>query len=128
MRRRLIDMARPAALERRVLDALWKGGDWSVRSVLAEVDPVLAYTTIATVLDRLHNKGNVLREKSGGAWVYRAARSREAALAGEVARMIRGSETSSEPLLVAFLDEFEAVDPKVLDQLEALIQARRQTS
>ena len=99
-----------------------------MRAVLAEVDPALAYTTIATVLDRLHNKGNVLREKSGGAWVYRAARSREAALAGEVGRMIRGSETSSEPLLVAFLDEFEAVDPNVLDRLEALIQARRQTS
>ena len=99
-----------------------------MRSVLAEVQPIMAYTTIATVLDRLHNKGKVLREKSGGAWVYRAARSREAALAGEVARMLRGSTTSSEPLLVAFLDEFEAVDPNVLDQLESLIHARRRNS
>ncbi|HCP48569.1 MAG TPA: hypothetical protein DIU15_21200 [Deltaproteobacteria bacterium] len=128
MRRRIRSMARSASLERRVLDVLWRGGDWSVRSVLAEADPALAYTTIATVLDRLHSKGRVLREKSGGAWVYRAARTREAALAGEVARMMRRAETSPEPLLVAFLDEVEASDPTALDQLEALIRARRQTS
>jgi len=86
----------------------------------------LAYTTIATVLDRLHSKGRVLREKAGGAWVYRAARTREAALAGEVARMMHRSEASSEPLLVAFLDEVEAADPDALARLEALIRTRRE--
>ena len=49
-------MARSPELERRVLDALWQGGDWSVRDVLEAVDTSLAYTTFATVLDRLHAK------------------------------------------------------------------------
>ena len=99
-----------------------------MRSVRKAVDSSLAHTTIATVLDRLHAKGEVTRVKAGGAWVYRSARTREAALAGEVARMMRRSETSSEPLLVAFLVEVEAVDPEALDRLEALIRARRQSS
>ncbi len=121
-------MARPPALERRVLDVLWRGGDWSVRSVLAAVDPTLAYTTIATVLARLHAKGKVVREKDGISWVSRAARSRDEAVAGEVARMLKRADGASEPLLVAFLDEVEAVDPDALERLEALIRARRESS
>ncbi len=119
-------MARPPELERRVLDLLWGGGDWSVRDVLAGLDRTLAYTTIATVLDRLHAKGRVLRHKDGGAWRYRAARSREAALAGEMSRLVQQAQVAGEPLLVAFLDQVEAVDPRALDRLEALIRARRE--
>lgn len=121
-------MARTPALEGRVLDVLWRGGDWSVRSVLAAVDPELAYTTIATVLDRLHAKERVVREKRGVAWVYRAARSRDEAVADEVAAMMRRAEGASEPLLVAFLDEVEAADPAALDRLEALLRARRENA
>ncbi len=119
-------MARPPELETRVLDLLWEGGDWSVREVLDKVDRALVYTTIATVLDRLHAKGRVVRHKDGGAWRYRATRSREAALAREVSRLVEQAHPASEPLLVAFLDQVEAVDPDALDRLEALIRARKE--
>ena len=120
-------MAREPELERRVLDSLWRGGDWSVRQVHEDVGKGLAYTTIATVLDRLHAKGCVLRQKHGVAWRYCAARTLEEALAAEVGNVLRRVEGASEPLLVAFLDEFEQVDPEALDRLEALIRARRET-
>ena len=121
-------MARSPELERRVLDILWSGEDteWSVRDVLDAVDQPLAYTTIATVLDRLHEKGRVEREKHGVAWRYRAARSREEALAAEVGRVLQRAQGASEPLLVAFLDQVEQVDPEALDRLDALLKARRQ--
>lgn len=121
-------MARSPQLERRVLDILWSGedADWSVRDVLQAIEQPLAYTTIATVLDRLFEKGRVEREKHGGAWRYRAARTREQALAAEVGRVLERAEGASEPLLVAFLDRVEQVDPEALDRLEALIKARRQ--
>jgi len=118
-------VARPPALERRILEILWRGGSWSVREVLDEAGGALAYTTIATVLDRLHDKGKVSREKEGVAWKYRAARSREEAVAAEVGRVMR-RVGASEPLLVAFLDEVEQVEPEALDRLEALIRARRE--
>lgn len=119
-------MARPPDLERRVLDTLWQGGTWSVREVHEAVGDGLAYTTIATVLDRLHAKGRVQREKEGVAWRYHATRTREQALAAEVGRVMQRAERASEPLLVAFLDEVEQVDPEALDRLEALIRARRE--
>ena len=121
-------MARSPRLERSVLDVLWSDVDaeWSVRAVLDAVGEPLAYTTIATVLDRLFEKGRVEREKHGVAWRYRAARTREQALAAEVGRVFERAEGASEPLLVAFLDQVEQVDPEALDRLEALLAARRQ--
>lgn len=118
-------MARPPDLERRVLDVLWQGGAWPVRDVMELVDPSLAYTTFATVLDRLHDKGEVERVKVDGAWRYSAARSREAALAAEVGRVLARADGAPAPLLVAFLDQVEQVDPDGLDRLAALIEARR---
>lgn len=118
-------MARSPDLERRVLDALWQGGEWSVRDMMQAVDPTLAYTTFATVLDRLNDKGEVDRHKVDGAWRYSAARSREQALAAEVGQVLQRADGAPDPLLVAFLDQVEAADPDALDRLEALIRARR---
>ncbi len=118
-------MARPPDLERRVIDTLWRGGAWSVREVHDEVGAGLAYTTIATVLDRLNVKGRVVREKDGAAWRYRATHTREEALAAEVGSAMRQADGASEPLLVAFLDVVEQRDPSALDRLMALIRARK---
>jgi predicted transcriptional regulator len=119
-------MARQPELERRVIDTLWRGGEWSVREVHEEVGGGLAYTTIATVLDRLCAKGRVKREKDGVSWRYQATRTREEALAAEVGRMMEREDGASEPLLVAFLDEVEQRDPNALDRLMELIRARQE--
>lgn len=62
------------------MDRLWSWGRAVVvRDVLEDLqrDRTLAYTTVMTVLDNLHRKGYVLREKDGRAYRYRAARTRE---------------------------------------------------
>ena len=75
-----IDMASLGQLEAAVMERLWS---WdrpvSVRDVLEDIqrDRVIAYTTVMTVLDNLHRKGMVIREKVGRAYVYRPSRSRE---------------------------------------------------
>ncbi len=119
-------MARSPDLERRVLDCLWRGGAFTVRDVMDAVDPALAYTTFATVLDRLHDKGEVQRDKVDGVWRYAASRSREEALAAEVGRVLARADGAPEPLLIAFLDHVDGRDPDALDRLEALIRARRE--
>lgn len=120
-------MARPPDLERRVLDALWEGGELSVREVNDALGDARAHTTIATVLARLHAKGRVERSRHGLAWRYRPARSREAALGAEVGRMLQRVGSAPEPLLLAILDQVEQVDPAALDRLEALIRKRRES-
>lgn len=61
-------------LELAVLRALWDGAPASVRDVLDRVnarrDGSLAYTSVMTVLDRLHDKRLVTRERDGRAWAY----------------------------------------------------------
>ena len=72
-------MAQLGQLEAAVMERLWS---WdrpvAVRDVLEDLnqDRKLAYTTVMTVLDNLHRKGMVLREKSGRAYLYRPTRSR----------------------------------------------------
>ncbi len=118
-------MARKAILENKILDILWDGGDLSVRDVLGRVDGEYAYTTIATVLDRLHAKGGVLRTKRDGVWWYRAARPRNESIGAEVARLMADVRGDPQPLLSAFLDGAEERDPELLDHLEQLIRQRR---
>jgi len=64
-------------LERRVMAQLWARGAQTVGQVLAALnaraDRPLAYTTVMTVLVRLHEKGFVIREKHGRRFRYAAA-------------------------------------------------------
>jgi predicted transcriptional regulator len=118
-------MAKPGELEERILDLLWERGELSVREVLGLLGGELAYTTVMTVLDRLHAKRLVLRRKDGLAWRYRAALSKEQSLAEKIARLVPARARDASPLLEAFLDRAEQLDDGALDKLEALIQMRR---
>lgn len=67
-------------LEAQVMQRLWDAREpRSVRDVLNELnrEKNLAYTTVMTVLENLHRKGLVEREKYGRAFKYVAAMSRE---------------------------------------------------
>lgn len=77
-------------LERLIMDRMWS---WdhpvAVREVLEDLqrERPLAYTTVMTVMDNLHRKEILSREKRGRAFLYRPAVSREehtAAFMGDV--------------------------------------------
>jgi predicted transcriptional regulator len=80
-------VTRLGELERAVMDVLWDHSPpaatgLTVRDVAEALhDRGLAYTTVMTVLDRLAGKGMVRRERTGRAWSYRPAASREAYIA-----------------------------------------------
>ncbi|MQA24359.1 MAG: BlaI/MecI/CopY family transcriptional regulator [Micromonosporaceae bacterium] len=67
-------------LEATVMDRVWS---WdrptSVREVLDDLrrERDLAYTTVMTVMDNLHRKGVLTRERDGRAYRYRPVTSRE---------------------------------------------------
>lgn len=116
-------------LESAILGVLWESQTkLSVRKVQEhlERDQALAYTTVMTVLDRLFAKGLVARDKDGKAFAYWPTLTREAYLGGRAARMLTELEVPVQrDVLMAFLDSAEHADPAVLDELSALIQARR---
>lgn len=62
------------ALERDVMEVLWGADEpLTAAEVRERLDVDLAYTTVMTVLGRLHEKGRALREQRGRAFAYTAA-------------------------------------------------------
>jgi predicted transcriptional regulator len=72
-------MRRFGELEAVIMDRLWaRGGPTLVREIVDDLhrDRPLAYTTIMTVMDNLHRKGWLRRERDGRAWRYEPTGSR----------------------------------------------------
>ena len=91
-------------LERAVMDSLWESPTpQTVRQVHADLsrDRSLAYTTVMTVLDNLHGKNWVTRERVGRAYHYRPRLSKTAAIA-ETVRGILDESDESEAILLHF--------------------------
>ncbi len=63
-------------LEQRVMARLWQAGPQAVGDVMealnGSADRQLAYTTVMTILVRLHDKGLVTRQKDGRNYRYTA--------------------------------------------------------
>ncbi len=115
-------------LEHSVMRALWQSAEsLSVREVHARVRrrPALAYTTVLTVLDRLHDKGFVLREKDGRAFRYRPKQSEAEWLGDRAARVLAAEAGSDRAVLAAFVASADRADPALLDELSDLIECHR---
>jgi len=65
--------------EQEVMNIIWELKTCSVRDVLLEVNKnkQLAYTTVATILQRLYEKGLVVRKGEGNAFIYTPKLSKE---------------------------------------------------
>src|SRR5215472_18748266 len=72
-------MRRFGELEAVIMERLWVlGRPVLVREMVDELRPerALAYTTVMTVMDNLHRKGWLRRERDGRAWRYQPTGSR----------------------------------------------------
>ncbi|HUJ31339.1 MAG TPA: BlaI/MecI/CopY family transcriptional regulator [Candidatus Acidoferrum sp.] len=117
------------SLESRVMEILWARGECSVRDVCERVESPRAYTTVMTTLERLFKKGLLTRQKSGRAFLYAPAVSREEwerQRAGSlVAMFLKGPQPSRDLLLSTLLDAVGGHDQSLLDELEKQIRLRR---
>lgn len=118
-------MVRPFGdLEAAVMQVLWdRDSPATVRDVLGSLrtSRTLAYTTVMTVLDNLHRKGEVAREMSGRAWVYRPARSRAEHSAALLQDVLRTGGDRGEVLMHFVAD----LDPAAMSQLQQAVAAAR---
>jgi len=107
---------------------VYRLGRCSVRQVheAVGVPREVAYTTVATMLDRLFAKRVVHRERDGRSFWYwvsrRAVPSKRVPGRTLVARILGNDSTSA---IATLVDAVEAVDPALLDKLVAEIAARR---
>ncbi len=113
------------ALEAEVMDIVWTDGEVTVHDVSARLRRPRAYTTVQTTLERLLKKGILARTKQSHAFVY-SPRIERAEYAARVMVNVFPRSTG-EAVLSAFVDLAASADPKNLERLEALIDARRRS-
>ncbi|MFT4866977.1 MAG: putative transcriptional regulator [Ilumatobacter sp.] len=106
------------ALETDVLRALWNiNAPASPNDVIDEMGTSLAYTSIATILGRLCDKGLVTRQRYGRAYKYEAVSS-EADLTAQRLRTILHAASDRQSALAGFA---QALDPADAAQLAAIL-------
>jgi len=114
-------------LQLRIMKVLWERGQARVADVQADLadEGELAYTTVATMLRKMEERGLVRHESEGRSFLYRAA-----AAEGDVTRSLaddlidRVFEGSLADMVSHLLTTRE-VSPSELKRLEQLIAARR---
>lgn len=114
-------------LEMRVLGLL-EADDGSsvaeVRARLAARGHEVAYTTVLTVLSRLHEKGVVRRAQRGRRLIYWASRSAPEVKTGIVSRIQRALFDNDRLRPIVALLDTERLSDDELRELRALIDAR----
>ena len=112
-------------LQLRIMRVLWKLGPACVADVQQELGDRLAYTTVATMLRKMEDRGLVRHRQQQRRFIYQAAVSDDdvtRSMADDlVDRLFEGSLADT----VSHLLETREVSRKELARLEQLIQARK---
>ena len=105
------------ALETDVMRVLWAAdAPMAPADVREALDVDLAYTSVATVLNRLCEKGLASRRPEGRKFVYEAT-STEADLTGQRIHTLLEAADDREAVLAGFLNNLSADDAEVLRAL-----------
>ncbi|MEV1170102.1 BlaI/MecI/CopY family transcriptional regulator [Nonomuraea sp. NPDC049784] len=108
-------------LESTIMEVMWaRRRPASVREVLEELQQqrTIAYTTVMTVMDKLHAKGLLKRKPVGRAYIYEPISSKEAYTADLMRAVLAGSGNQA-ATLVHFL---ERLTPEEATALQAALQ------
>jgi predicted transcriptional regulator len=105
-------------LEAVIMDRLWS---WArpatVRDVLDDLlaSREIAYTTVMTVMDNLHRKGFLSREKDGRAWLYQPVMTRDEHAADMLYSML-GEAADRRAALVGLVGRMSPTEVRALRQ------------
>lgn len=100
-----------------MLATLWSGpGAMTAGEVQSALGGALAYTTVVTILSRLHAKGTLFRQQHGRAYAYRPVAD-EPGLAARRMRQVLDSEEDRVRVLARFVSDLSDEDEQVLRSL-----------
>jgi predicted transcriptional regulator len=121
-------LARLGELERRVMDILWEKPDLELTGRdVADVLPESAYTTVATVLDRLIHKDLVRRRMDRGAIQF-ATMGTRAAYTAVVMRDALSADSEPDAALVRFVETLSPSEVAVLRRSLKITEGKRPES
>ena len=111
-----------------MLEALWARRSATVRELINDGCPELAYTTVMTTLDRLFKKGVLTRSEENRAFRYAAKFSREEMhreAAGQAFRQLMDASPASDLPLSFLVEILSERDAQLLDDLRSLVESKR---
>lgn len=116
-------------LEAAIMDVVWSKqlASFAVADVLAvlEKQREIAYTTVMTTVTRLYEKGILARERDGKRYLYSPKLTREEFLQS-TAREVLDEAVGGHQAMVMLAEKVSEASAGELDDLEALIQKRRE--
>ncbi len=124
--REVASMRQLGQLEAAVMDRIWAWGRPAlVREVLEDLqrDREIAYTTVMTVMENLHRKGLLTREREGRAYRYASERTREE----HTAAMLEDVLATSSDRSATLMHFVQHIDDSELAALGAMLDERRRT-
>jgi predicted transcriptional regulator len=116
-------------LEKEIMNLLWSRGEATGRKVLDELrhSREIAFTTVLTVMERLVKKGLVEKRRGESVYIYKPRYTRE-----EFGRLVSDEvlkgvlELSASSAVASIVDLLVEANPKELERLSRLIEAKRQ--
>jgi BlaI family transcriptional regulator, penicillinase repressor len=95
-----------------LMEILWPLGEASVKDVWLRVSPErhLAYTTVMTVLEKMHRKGYLGQRKKGKAFLYSAIINRKQVLKGIIDHIRSTYFAGSQEQLATFITQYGTTD------------------
>ena len=115
-------------LEAAIMRVVWDSGRATVHDVLAALAPTRtpAYTTVMTVMSRLAEKGVLMRQKVGRAYVYGPVDAQHEVAGSLLDQLVGRLYAGSAAGAIEHLIEADAnVDDAELARLERLIRTKR---
>lgn len=101
--------------ESEIMEIVWCNGQTCVRDVLKELKKrkKIAYTTVMTVMSRLHEKGILKRKmNSSGAFVYEPISDKKTFIEKKSDKIIKSFfKEYGDTAIAKFLDVIETLDP-----------------
>ncbi|SYX86703.1 BlaI/MecI/CopY family transcriptional regulator [Paenibacillus alvei] len=112
-------------LEAKVMSVLWEGSEMTIKDVQKklEVEKCVNFNTVMTVMNRLVDKGILVKRTEGRTSLFRPVLCRDAFLDTQSKELTHELMDEFGPLVVNhMLDALEDVDEGLLDKLEQKIK------
>ncbi len=113
--------------ELEIMKVVWRSESVTVRDVYEDLleRRKIAYTTVMTMMRILEDKGYLSRDTDPKASVYRPTKPKDKVVGGMVSDFLnRVFEGSAKPLLLHLVDNRE-ISAKEVDEIAALLKARK---
>ena len=109
-------------LELEIMNVLWESGSANVQTVQQQLQRELAYTTVQTMLNILHKKGQARRTLIERAYFYEPAVSRKQVVSKHITDVVDRLFGGSAESLVMSLLETKHLTPAKLARLQQLVE------